>query len=96
MLTYQRSVRLRALARQLPLSSLVLETDAPDMTGEAHHGQRNSPEYIPEIAAALAQLRAVSVDEIAAATTRNLVQVLGLPGDVGSGSSDGLPLAEDG
>lgn len=78
MLTYQRSSKLRALARDLPLDALVLETDAPDMTVAAHHGERNSPEYLPDCLHALAGVRAADPEEIARATSRNAEQVLGL------------------
>ena len=57
MLTYERSTRLRALAKALPLESIVLETDAPDMTVAQHHGERNSPAYLPYCLAALAEVR---------------------------------------
>ncbi|MGA8258877.1 MAG: TatD family hydrolase [Arenicellales bacterium] len=79
MLTYERSRKLRGLARDLPLGALVLETDAPDMTVTQFRGRRNSPEYIPYVLDALASVRQESAAEIAAATTRNAVEVLGLP-----------------
>ncbi|MBT8115374.1 MAG: TatD family hydrolase [Arenicella sp.] len=75
MLTYSRSSKLRKLAVQLPLESIVLETDAPDMTVAQHRGSRNSPEYIPYIAEALAEIRNESVAEIGATTTANAHRV---------------------
>ncbi|MBU1191235.1 MAG: TatD family hydrolase [Gammaproteobacteria bacterium] len=78
MLTYERSNKLRRLAKELPLEVLVLETDAPDMTVAAHHGERNSPEYLPDCLQALAEVRDEDPVHIAAATTRNAEQVLGL------------------
>ena len=79
MLTFERSRKLRELARGLPLDALVLETDAPDMTVSRFRGQRNSPEYIPLVLEAMASVRPEAADRIAAATTRNAVEVLGLP-----------------
>ena len=76
MLTYQRSTKLRQLAKQLPLDSIVLETDAPDMTVASHHGQRNSPEYLPECLQALATCRQEDIEEIARQTTHNAEAVL--------------------
>jgi TatD DNase family protein len=76
MLTYERSHKLHRLAQQLPIESIVLETDAPDMTGSSHHGQRNSPEYLPECLTALAQLRNENVTSIAEQTTVNANAVL--------------------
>jgi len=78
MLTYERSSKLRALARDLPLASLVLETDAPDMAVASHHGQRNSPEYLPECLLALAEARQMPAEELAAITTRNALEVFAL------------------
>ena len=78
MMTYKRATRLRQLAKQLPLETIVLETDAPDMSGEICHGQRNSPQYLPQYLQALAQIRDDSVEHIAAVTTENVVAVLAL------------------
>lgn len=79
MITYAGSTRLRALARALPLEHLVLETDAPDMTVAAHRGERNSPEYLPDCLAALAEIKEGEPPErIAAITTHNARRVLGL------------------
>lgn len=79
MLTFERSNKLRGLAKALPLDALVLETDAPDMTVASHLGERNSPEYLPECLQVLAELRDVEPAVIAQATTRNAETVLGLP-----------------
>ena len=86
-LTYERSLQLRRLACELPLSALVLETDAPDIppqwlyqTAEqralgAAQG-RNSPAELPRIAQVLAGLRGVSLADLAAASTHNAQRVL--------------------
>lgn len=78
MLTFERSRRIRALARELPLGAIVLETDAPDLTVAAHHGERNSPEYLPDVLAALAEVRDEDPAMLAVETTRNAVAALGL------------------
>jgi len=78
MLTYERSNKLRKLASELPADCIVLETDAPDMTVSSHHGERNSPEYLPECLQALAELRGLGVDEMAAITTQNTLEVFAL------------------
>ncbi len=79
MLTFERSTKLRRLAAQLPLESIVLETDAPDMTVAAHQGERNSPEYLPDVLAALARIRDADPLELAARTTANARAALRLP-----------------
>ncbi|MBK1695448.1 DNAase [Chromatium weissei] len=79
MLTFARATKLRRLAAELPLDAIVLETDAPDMTGAAHRGERNSPEYLPEVLATLAALRHTDAATLAAATSANARAVLQLP-----------------
>jgi TatD DNase family protein len=77
-LTYERALQLRRLATELPLSALVLETDAPDIpphwlyaTAEQRAAGipqgRNAPSELPRIAQVLADLRGISLDELAAA-----------------------------
>jgi TatD DNase family protein len=77
-ITYDRAPRIRAVASKIPLQSLVLETDSPDIPPVAHHGQRNSPEYLPEIVSSLAELRKEPVELIAEQTTENARSLLGL------------------
>ena len=86
-LSYERSLQLKRLARNLPLHAVVLETDAPDMpphwlyqTAEqraqgAAQG-RNSPAELPRIAQVLADLRAMPLAELAQATCANALRVL--------------------
>ncbi|MDZ4202502.1 MAG: TatD family hydrolase [Gallionella sp.] len=80
-MTYPRATRLRGFAATLPLDSIVLETDAPDIPPDfLERGQPNEPQYLPRIARTLAELRGMSVEEIAQATTRNALTVLpGMP-----------------
>lgn len=77
-MTYRGSTRIRQLAATLPLDSLVLETDAPDIPPEFIAGARNAPEYLPRVAAILAGLRGISVEEIAVATSINAAHALPL------------------
>jgi TatD DNase family protein len=86
-MTYDRATKLRALATELPLSALVLETDAPDIlphwmyttAEDREKGKaqgRNSPAELPRIASVLAELRGISLEELAAATSTNARQAL--------------------
>lgn len=89
--TYDRALKLREMAASLPLDALVMETDAPDIpphwlytTAEQRAaGQpqgRNSSAELPRIAQEVAQLRGISLDELAQATERNARAALrGLP-----------------
>lgn len=89
-LTFERALQLRRLATELPLSALVLETDAPDIpphwiyktqserqSSQALSSQaRNEPAHLPRIGDALAALRGVSASDIAHATLVNAQRVL--------------------
>lgn len=77
-MTYEKSKRIHRLAAALPLDSIVLETDAPDMVVSAHYGERNSPEYLVDILEALVELRDESAKDIAAQTTQNAIDILAL------------------
>lgn len=85
--TFERALQLRRLAADLPLPALVLETDAPDIpphwlyaTAEQRaQGQaqgRNEPAELPQIAAVVAQLRGMPVENLAAASTANALSAL--------------------
>lgn len=77
-ITYDRARKIRRVAAELPLESLVLETDAPDIPPASHWREWNSPEYLPEILEALATIRSENVFDIAGQTTINARRVLGL------------------
>ncbi|MFA6121398.1 MAG: TatD family hydrolase [Sideroxydans sp.] len=71
-MTYSRATKLRELAATLPLESIVLETDAPDIPPDfLERGLPNEPKYLPRIAQTIAELRGMSLEEIAWATTQN-------------------------
>jgi len=81
-LTYDRALQLRRLATALPLSALVLETDAPDIPPHWLYSTaqqraagrpqgRNAPAELPRMARVLAQLRGISLEELAAVTRAN-------------------------
>ena len=70
-MTFTRALQIRRLATQLPLDALVLETDAPDISPAWVHPARNSPENLPAIAAALAELRGLELDELMHAAREN-------------------------
>lgn len=81
-LTYDQSKRLRSVVVQMPLESLVLETDAPDMIPRQHRDPvlggrtRNSPAYLPCVADTLAVLLGATRAEIEAVTAQNAREVL--------------------
>jgi TatD DNase family protein len=78
-ISYSRATKLRHLAAILPLESLVLETDAPDMPLSDWRDEPNRPQRVADVLAVMAQLRAQAAPEIARQTSANVRQVLGLP-----------------
>ena len=76
-MTHSRATRLRELAATLPLGNIVLETDAPDIPPDfLQRGQPNKPEYLPRIAQTLAELRGMTLEEVACITTENALAAL--------------------
>lgn len=57
--------------KSIPLEKIVLETDAPYLTPAPHRGTRNESSYIPFIAARLAELKEIPVEQVAEQTTKN-------------------------
>ena len=70
-ITYTRARKLRSLIIELPLESLLLETDAPDQPDASNHGRRNEPGWLSNIASCVAELRDSSIEEVANVTTQN-------------------------
>ena len=77
-LTYPNARKIHQLAKDLPIESIVLETDAPDMSGHNHKGERNSPEYLPEALIALAKIKDTAPENIAEQTTQNACSVFNI------------------
>jgi TatD DNase family protein len=70
-LTFKNSPELRAIAAELPLDSLLVETDAPYLAPVPHRGRRNEPSYVADTAKVLAEVKAMPPDELARVTTEN-------------------------
>jgi TatD DNase family protein len=75
-MTFTRALQIRRLASQLPLSAIVLETDAPDIAPTWLHPGRNTPEALPAIGQVLAELRDIAPDAVQAATLENAMHAL--------------------
>ncbi len=69
--TFKRSEALREVARMVPLSQLLIETDTPYLAPQSKRGKQNEPAYLPETAVCIAQAKNISVEEVAHATGEN-------------------------
>jgi TatD DNase family protein len=74
-LTFKRSDELKAIAAEVPLDRLLVETDAPYLAPTPHRGKRNEPAYVVETARVLADVKGVSFEAIAAATSENFYRL---------------------
>jgi TatD DNase family protein len=69
--TYPKMQHLRDVAREIPLESLLTETDSPFLPPQGRRGKRNEPAYVVEVAQALANVRNLAPEEVASATAAN-------------------------
>jgi len=67
----KKSEELQAIAKALPLDRILIETDAPFLSPEPHRGQRCLPQYVEFVAKKIAELKNLSYEEVAEATTQN-------------------------
>ena len=75
--TWPQALRLRKVIVDLPLDAIVLETDSPDMAPAMYPNQRNSPQHLPDICRALAEVMGISPDALASASTTNACELFG-------------------
>jgi TatD DNase family protein len=74
-MTFKKSEELRAVLHDVPLDRLLVETDAPYLAPVPMRGKRNEPAFVAHTAKALAELKGVSSDELAKATTDNFFRL---------------------
>ncbi|MEQ1613548.1 MAG: TatD family hydrolase [Hyphomicrobiaceae bacterium] len=74
-ITFKKNDALRAIASQVPLDQLLVETDAPYLAPEPYRGKTNEPAYVAYTARTLAEVKGVSHEAIAAATTANFFRL---------------------
>ncbi len=77
--THARARRLRHIATEIDIDSLLVETDAPDQPDAGIRGERNEPARLPYVVEAIAGLRGMAPEALAHATARNAERLFGLP-----------------
>ena len=69
--TYPKASNIRDVAKALPLEKILIETDSPFLAPQQYRGKRNEPAYVAEVAKAIASVRNLGAEEVAAATAAN-------------------------
>lgn len=75
--TFKTATVLRAVARQVPLDRLLIETDAPYLAPVPHRGKPNEPRFVPLVAACIAAERGMAVEDLARVTSENYRRLFG-------------------
>jgi TatD DNase family protein len=76
--TFDKAKTIQDVVERVPLSSLLLETDAPYLAPVPHRGKRNEPSYIIHTAKKVAQIKNISWTEVAQTTARNAMSLFGI------------------
>ncbi len=77
-ITFKNSTKLQDVARKIPLTSMVLETDGPFLAPHPFRGKRNEPSYLIHTAMKIAELRQIDVNLVANHTTTNAERIFPL------------------
>lgn len=77
-ITFKNAGDLREIAKNIPIESILVETDCPFLTPEPHRGQRNEPAYVRYVIERIADIRGTSFQEIEQATEVNTKQIFAL------------------
>ncbi len=80
--TFKNAKKLKEVARQIPLSHLLLETDCPYMAPEPYRGKRNSSRYLPYVAEKIAEIKGCTPEEVIAVTEQNACRIYQVSRDV--------------
>ena len=72
--TFKNAKKPKEVAEAISLDHLLIETDAPYLAPHPYRGKRNEPSYVPLVAEEIARLKGISIEEVAAATTKNAEQ----------------------
>ncbi len=73
--TFRSAEAIRAVARQVPIDRLLVETDAPYLAPVPHRGKTNEPGFVRHVAQEVARLRDITLEELAQATTQNFFEL---------------------
>lgn len=75
-ITYPKAENVREVAAEVPLDKLMVETDCPFLAPQLYRGNRNEPAYVVEVVKKIAEIRGMSVDEVARLSSENAERFL--------------------
>lgn len=76
--TFKNAKMPKEVAKAVPIDRLLVETDSPYLTPEPHRGKRNEPLFVRHVAAMIAELRGMTIEELARATSENTIRLFNL------------------
>jgi len=76
--TFKNARELQEVARAVPLSRLLIETDSPYLAPVPYRGKTNEPSYVPKVAEKIAELKGVTIEAVAKASTSNFMNLFKL------------------
>ncbi len=76
--TFKTATELQEVVKNIPLDKLLIETDSPWLAPVPHRGKPNQPGFVREVAEFIANLKGISVDELANITTNNFYDLFAI------------------
>lgn len=76
--TFKNAKKPKEVALEIPLDKLLIETDCPYLTPHPYRGQRNEPSYVKLVAEQIAEIKGMTLKEIAQATSDNAKRIFGI------------------
>ena len=70
-ITFKKSEELRQVVKEVPLNHILIETDSPYLSPQSKRGKPNEPSYISETAQMVANIKGISIQDVARITTKN-------------------------
>jgi len=77
-ITFPKALQIREAAKQVPLDSVLIETDSPFLAPAPHRGKRNEPSFVKEVARQLGELRGLSTEAVGLQTAKNFYRFFSL------------------
>ena len=76
--TFKNAKKPKEVAKEIPLDKLLIETDCPYLAPHPYRGKRNEPAYVKLVAEQIAELKGITFEEVAKATTENAKKLFGI------------------